>query len=137
MAEYKGKLLKGLFTRATKCLMSDGSTDVESLLDYGTQSTDSGAIKYTKCGGLVTITFTGFTLSNSATITNKIPQDFRPVSSQAITVSQYNGENDTRVVAVDVNPNGSMTFYVKETISSRAPLTNGTVYGTGCYQKLI
>ena len=42
MAEYKGKLLKGLFTRATKCLMSDGATSVESVMranEFGTAVT--------------------------------------------------------------------------------------------------
>lgn len=41
MAEYKGKLLKGLFTRATKCLMSDDVTSVEDAItknDFGTRT---------------------------------------------------------------------------------------------------
>ena len=33
MAEYKGKLLKGLFTKASKCLMSDGQTSVEDAIE--------------------------------------------------------------------------------------------------------
>ena len=36
MAEYKGELLKGLFTRAIKCLLSDGQTSVEDALKYST-----------------------------------------------------------------------------------------------------
>ena len=32
MAEYKGKLLKGIFTKASKCLMSDGQTTVEDAI---------------------------------------------------------------------------------------------------------
>ena len=38
MAEYKGKLLKGLFTRATKCLLSDGQTSVETALGTKTET---------------------------------------------------------------------------------------------------
>lgn len=34
MAEYKGKLLKGIFTKAIKCLMSDGQSSIE---EYVTQ----------------------------------------------------------------------------------------------------
>lgn len=33
MAEYKGKLLKGLFTQAKNVLMSDGTTDVENAIN--------------------------------------------------------------------------------------------------------
>ena len=32
MAEYKGKLLNGLFSRAKNCIMSDGATSVEDIM---------------------------------------------------------------------------------------------------------
>ena len=36
MAEYKAKLLNGLFSRANKCLMKDNSSNIEDALSYFT-----------------------------------------------------------------------------------------------------
>lgn len=41
MAEKKGGLIKGLFTRASKCLMSDGVTSVEDEIKLKTLFSDN------------------------------------------------------------------------------------------------
>ena len=42
MAEYKGKLLCGLFTRANNCIMSDGVTNVGDRLTWKSLSSTTG-----------------------------------------------------------------------------------------------
>ena len=71
MAEYKGKLLKGLFTRATKCLMSNGES-VESILSVETE-TVSGVV-FSKQGNIITIYGYGISPSSMPVI----PEKYRP-----------------------------------------------------------
>lgn len=51
MAEYKGKLLKGIFTKASKCLMSDGQTSVEDEIKLKTLF--SGNLSFTNGAAVV------------------------------------------------------------------------------------
>ena len=57
MAEYKGKLLKGIFTKASKCLMSDGQTSVED--EFKFKLLFSGSVSFTN--GATTIYGNQFT----------------------------------------------------------------------------
>lgn len=67
MAEYKGKLLKGVFTRAAKCLMNDKQTSVEDMvttdgshnLTAGSTITVASTLSYFKIGKLVVVTLGG------------------------------------------------------------------------------
>ena len=85
MAEYKGKLLKGVFTKATKCLLSDGVTSVESkittiegdmmVVNYPQYGLNSVNLKY---GSAIQFSrdannkLTGITFYNSDGTTNSI-----------------------------------------------------------------
>ena len=73
MAEYKGKLLKGLFTRAAKCLMSDG-VSVESFLSVETETVSS--VVFSKQGNIITIYGYGISPSSMPVI----PEKYRPKS---------------------------------------------------------
>lgn len=93
MAEYKGKLLKGLFTRATKCLMSDEQTSVEDMLTtdglHNITPTSSVTISeyfnYFKIGKLVVVNIGGISESTGLTAI-KIGEGLPVMRSRALAV---------------------------------------------------
>lgn len=111
MAEYKGKLLRGLLTRASKCLMSDGQTSVENTIE-----------------GLVTVASaskSGFSVS--ANVPLEVAIDIPSVSGYkclgALTFQTYVQSNSTEYVSA-VRFNSLRTQMVMKFVSS-ASRTDG------------
>ena len=74
MAEYKGKLLKGIFTKASKCLLNSGASVESALSDSGWVTVNS-YLSYRKMGNVVYVKLSaGYTVdANSWTLVGKLP----------------------------------------------------------------
>ena len=117
MAEYKGKLLKGLLTKASKCLMSDGQTSVEEVL--ANKSTDStvSLVNADVINGVLVVQVKGVVISSSPNtwITlGTLPSDYKPKADTYSTAVTSSG----KIGMILVNTSGEVKIRVTQTDSS-------------------
>lgn len=111
MAEYKGKLLSGLFTRAKNCFMSDGSTNVETAIN---NSVKTDTLTVSSTNHEVSKTYTD--LPKVIIVSSESPNDANFVTG----VIYVNGENSVTSNVVTIYFEGGSTA----TILAAATMAN-------------
>lgn len=118
MAEYKGKLLKGLFTRADKCLMNDGVTSVEYLLSVETETV--GGVVFSKEGNVITIYGYGISPSSMPVI----PEKYRP-KSVVLSPAVYLNSGNLFNAYIGISTAGAMNPSYSATYGGQAVTPSG------------